>query len=295
MTLQTRYFQPDKDTEALHQLIVACWQAYGPEVTFHVGDLHWRLRPRPERSPEQNILLQYEDDKLIAFAWFDPPDSGDLLCRPEIERTAVEPVLVEWLENKARSQNATDFTVGAFKSNSVREELLTARGYQKQSDFLHHMQRQLDKSIATTAVKAGYSVSTTTASDLSSLSAAIASAFGSDPKPVSAYEALHSSRFYRSDLDIIIKSKKGEVAAFCLAWLDKQNKVGLLEPVGCHPEHRRLGLASAAVMAALRRLKSAGARTSVVYPVGDSPAACGLYRSCGFTVVANDYDWTIAL
>lgn len=295
MTLQTRYFQLDKDTEALHQLIVACWQAYGPEVTFHVGDLHWRLRPQLERSPEQDILLQYEGDKLMAFAWFDPPNSGDLLCHPAVERVAVEPILLEWLENKARSQNATDFTVGAFESDSVREELLMARGYQKQSDFLHHMQRQLDKPIATTAVKAGYSVSTTTASNLSSLSAAIAAAFESDPKPVSAYEALHSSRFYRSDLDIIIKSKTGEVAAFCLAWLDEQNKVGLLEPVGCHPEHRQLGLASAAVKTALKRLQETGARTSVVYPVGDSFVACGLYRSCGFTAVAKDYDWTIAL
>lgn len=295
MGIQTRYFQLNRDVEALQQLIIDCWQAYGPAVTFHVGDLHWRLRPQPERSPEQDILLWYAGDKLRAFAWFESPDSGDLLCHPAVERTVVEPVLLEWLETKARSQKATDFTVGAFDSDAIRVKLLAARGYQKQSNFLHHMQRQLDKPIARTAVKEGYLVGTTTAADLLSLSTAIAAAFESNLKPVSAYEALHSSRFYRSDLDAIIKTKQDEVVAFCLAWLDEKNKVGLLEPVGCHPEHRQLGLASVAVRAALERLKSAGARSAVVYPVGDSSAAVELYRRCGFIAVANDYDWTITL
>lgn len=109
MTLQTRQFQSDKDVEALHQIIAAYWQAYGPKATFHVGDLHWRLRPQPERSPRQDIFLLHEDGELLGFAWFDLPDSGDLLCHPEADRTVVEPILLEWLENKARSQNMTDF------------------------------------------------------------------------------------------------------------------------------------------------------------------------------------------
>lgn len=295
MTGHTKHFQPDKDLGALHQLIADCWEAYGPEITFHVGDLHWRLRPQPGRSPEQDILLWYEENKLKAFAWFDSPDSGDLLCHPQTERTVVEPVLLEWLEDKARSQGVSDFTVGAFESDSLRADLLTARGYQKQADFLHHMQRRLDKPITNLAMKEGYSVSNTTAADLSSLSTAIAAAFESKPKPVSAYEALRSGQFYWNDLDIVVKSRDGEVVAFCLAWLDKSNKVGLLEPVGCRPTHRRLGLASAAVRTALKRLRSAGAQTAVVYPIGDSPTAYRLYRNCGFTGIADDYDWTVAL
>lgn len=294
--LQSYSFCPEQDVEALHELIVECWQAYGPVVTFHVGDLHWRLRPQPERLPEQDIRLWYnEADKLRALAWFDPPNSGDILCHPTVDRTVVEPALLEWLENKARSQNVADFTVVAFESDSLREELLTARGYQKQSDFLHHMQRQLDHPIVTADIKEGYFVSTTAAADLLSLSNAIASVFGSDPKPVSAYEALRSSPFYRNDLDIVIKSERGEVVAFCLAWLDEKNKVGLLEPVGCHPEHRRLGLASAAVRTALKALKSADAQTSVLHHAGDSHSAFKLYKKCGFTPLANDYDWTIVL
>ncbi|MEL6398009.1 MAG: hypothetical protein AAFR26_02870 [Cyanobacteria bacterium J06626_4] len=167
MALQSRCFEPSQDeVEALHQLIVDCWQAYGPAVTFHIGDLHWRLRSQPGRSPERDIRLWYEKDQLSAFAWFDSPDSGDLLCHPRVERDIVEPLLLEWLECEARSRDASDFTVGAFSSDKIRAELLTARGYQKQLSFLHHLQRSLDAPLSAIAIAENYSISTTTVADL---------------------------------------------------------------------------------------------------------------------------------
>lgn len=87
------------------------------------------------------------------------------------------------------------------------------------------MQRLLEAPVACTAVADGYSVGNPTTADLLSLSTAISCAFQSEPKPVSAYEALRASRFYRNDLDIVVKSKHGKVVAFCLAWLDEQNHV----------------------------------------------------------------------
>ncbi|MEM1291987.1 MAG: GNAT family N-acetyltransferase [Cyanobacteria bacterium P01_H01_bin.162] len=295
MALQSRSFRSGQDVAALHQLVIDCWQAKGPAVTFHIGDVCWRLRPQSGRSPERDIRLWYEAKTLQAFAWFDAPDSGDLLCHPEVERDVVEPVLLAWLEGEARLREASHFTVGAFSSDRVREELLIDRGYQKQSSFLHHLQRSLDAPIIATTIADSYSISTTTAADLSSLAIAIADAFGSEPKPVSTYKALRSSRFYRNDLDIVVKAANGEIVAFCLAWLDEHNQIGLLEPVGCHSGYQRLGLASAAVNVALEALRVAGARTAVVYPAGDEPAACKLYEKCGFIPVANDYDWEIAL
>lgn len=295
MSSQFRPFQSGQDVDALHELIAECWQAYGPAVTFHVGDLHWRLRPQEGRSPEQDIRLWFDNDKLRAFAWFDAPDSGDFLCHPTVERDVVEPALLEWLEGKARDQGAMNFTVGAFEADSVREKLLIARGYQKQPDFLQHMQVLLDSPVSLPAVRNGYSVGTTKADDLLSLSTAIASVFGTEPKPVAVYEALRGDRSYRNDLDIVVKAENGEVVAFCLAWLDETNKVGLLEPVGCHPAHRRLGLAAVAVSTALDRLRGLGARSAVVYPNGGSAGALGLYEKCGFVPVANDCDWTVEL
>ncbi len=66
-----------------------------------------------------------------------------------------------------------------------------------------------------------------------------------------------------------------------LAWLDADNRVGELEPVGTHPDHRRRGLASAVCLLALRRLREEGAARAIVYSWADSPAQA-LYRSIGF-------------
>jgi ribosomal protein S18 acetylase RimI-like enzyme len=73
---------------------------------------------------------------------------------------------------------------------------------------------------------------------------------------------------------------KGEVVAFCTAWLDEENAAGLLEPVGTHPAHQRRGLARAVCTDALRALRAAGARTA---QVGfGSAAGYATYRSVGF-------------
>ena len=69
-----------------------------------------------------------------------------------------------------------------------------------------------------------------------------------------------------------------------LAWLDEKNRVGLLEPVGSAPAHRRRGLARAATLAVLHALRDAGAVSAVVRPRGDEayPTPARLYRSLGF-------------
>ena len=89
---------------------------------------------------------------------------------------------------------------------------------------------------------------------------------------------------YRADLDCIAVAPDGRVAAFCLAWLDDENRVGELEPVGTHADFRRLGLASAVCAFALRRLAEEGAARAVVYARGDAayPAPKALYESLGF-------------
>jgi ribosomal protein S18 acetylase RimI-like enzyme len=86
---------------------------------------------------------------------------------------------------------------------------------------------------------------------------------------------------YRPELDQVAVAPDGSFAAFCLCWLDEGNRVGDLEPVGTHPDHRRLGLARAVCLAGLRSLRDAGADTALVYSVGGS-GATRLYESVGF-------------
>ena len=295
MPVESRGFQMPADVAALHKLIAACWQTSGPAVTLHTGDLHWRLRPQPKRSPERDIQLWCDRNRFLAFAWFDPPDRGDLQWHPAANRESLEPELLTWLEGRARACGAPSLTVGAFQTDCWRERLLRARGYSQQSSFMPHLVRALTQPVAPASLPPGYSTGPTKREDLESLAGTIALAFESDPKPVSTYLALRADPFYRNDLDLSIRSEDGDIVAFCLAWLDEHNATGLLEPVGCHPDYRRRGLASAAIAAALTALYKAGARKACVRTNGENQAALALYTTLGFRTIARDYDWELAL
>lgn len=82
----------------------------------------------------------------------------------------------------------------------------------------------------------------------------------------------------------MVEAPDGSFAAFCLIWLDEQNGVGELEPVGTDPRFRRLGLGTAVCSFALHRLREQGATAAIVYARGDPgyPVPKPLYESIGF-------------
>jgi GNAT superfamily N-acetyltransferase len=61
------------------------------------------------------------------------------------------------------------------------------------------------------------------------------------------------------DLDLVIVAPDGSLAAGCVCWMDTANHIGLFEPLGTRPEHRRRGLATALALEGMRRLRTRGA------------------------------------
>jgi ribosomal protein S18 acetylase RimI-like enzyme len=94
---------------------------------------------------------------------------------------------------------------------------------------------------------------------------------------------------YRRELDCVVEAPDGSFAANCLVWLDEENRVGELEPVGTDPRFRRRGLAAAVCTYAVSQLREHGAATAVVYARGDPayPAPRKLYESIGFRQYAS--------
>ncbi|WP_248962362.1 GNAT family N-acetyltransferase [Sphaerisporangium perillae] len=94
---------------------------------------------------------------------------------------------------------------------------------------------------------------------------------------------------YQAELDWLVEASDGSPAAFCLAWLDERNRAVALEPVGTDPGHRRLGLASAATLAALHAARRRGAESACVCARGDDghPSARATYQALGFEPFAR--------
>jgi predicted N-acetyltransferase YhbS len=110
-----------------------------------------------------------------------------------------------------------------------------------------------------------------------------------------AYERLMATPPYRAALDWVAVSGDDEMVASCCVWLDEASGVALVEPVGCRPEHRRRGLASAVSLAALHAARDAGGTTGLVRPRGDDdyPEPGRVYRGIGFVPGPRTHDWVL--
>ncbi|MFY9775919.1 MAG: GNAT family N-acetyltransferase, partial [Trebonia sp.] len=104
------------------------------------------------------------------------------------------------------------------------------------------------------------------------------------------YEGVRRMAAYRSDLHVLVEAPDGTMAASTIMWLDEANKTAEFEPVGTHPDYRRLGLGSAMLRHGMRLARDAGAThmTVACYGAPGLPAARGLYYGVGFRPFTRD-------
>jgi ribosomal protein S18 acetylase RimI-like enzyme len=100
------------------------------------------------------------------------------------------------------------------------------------------------------------------------------------------YERVRATPPYDPAFDVAALTPEGEWAAYTIGWYDAPSRSGELEPVGTAVAFRRQGYGAATCLAALHRMRDAGARTVVVYAVDDpaNPGPRALYESVGFRV-----------
>jgi hypothetical protein len=112
--------------------------------------------------------------------------------------------------------------------------------------------------------------------------------FSSSPGPNSqsgAFANMPGLPDWRPELDIGVIGPKGDLVSFACIWLDAENELCVLEPVGTVPEHRRRGLAHASICLGLFCTKEAGAGVSWVGSDQD------FYKAIGYEVSHTQDIW----
>jgi ribosomal protein S18 acetylase RimI-like enzyme len=107
---------------------------------------------------------------------------------------------------------------------------------------------------------------------------------------LASYEGVRQTSAYRGDLHVLVEAPDGTMAASAILWLDEVNKSVEFEPVGTHPDHRRLGLGRAMMLHGMHRARAAGALHATVACLGapGHPRARGLYFGVGFRELSRD-------
>ncbi len=113
---------------------------------------------------------------------------------------------------------------------------------------------------------------------------------GSTPMSAADYRNVQRGPLYRRDLDLVVEAPDGSLAGFATVWFDDVTRVGYFEPVGVHPQHRRLGLGLALLAEGMDRLAWYGAEIAATSSYG--PRAGGLYEAAGLASRASLVPWT---
>ena len=115
-------------------------------------------------------------------------------------------------------------------------------------------------------------------------------AWAPSPYTAQSYEDVRQTAAYRGDLHVLVEAPDGTMASSTIMWLDKANKTVEFEPVGTHPDYRRLGLARAMMLHGMQLARAAGATHATVVCMGapGHPKARGLYYGLGFRELARD-------
>jgi GNAT superfamily N-acetyltransferase len=105
-----------------------------------------------------------------------------------------------------------------------------------------------------------------------------------------AFEGVRQTAGYRSNLHVLVEAPDGTMAASTIMWLDEANVTAEFEPVGTHPDYRRLGLGRAMLLHGMHLARDAGATHMTVACLGapGHPEARGLYSSVGFRELSRD-------
>ncbi|MFG2603232.1 GNAT family N-acetyltransferase [Streptomyces sp. NPDC048514] len=105
-----------------------------------------------------------------------------------------------------------------------------------------------------------------------------------------SYEGVRETATYRGDLHILVEAPDGTMAASTIMWLDEANRTAEFEPVGTHPDYRRMGLGRAMVLHGMHVARAAGATRMTVACLGapGHPKARGLYYGVGFRELSRD-------
>jgi len=105
-----------------------------------------------------------------------------------------------------------------------------------------------------------------------------------------AYEGVQQTATYRGDLHILVEAPDKTMASSTIMWLDEANKTAEFEPVGTHPDYRRLRLGRAMLLHGMHLVRAAGAIHMTVACLGapGHPEARGLYYGVGFRELTRD-------
>ncbi len=296
MKLTVRNYHNENDFHRIRQflrevfLINDRW-----EKSWHVNRLdYWTCFINSDIDPQclSKVVFIWETAEGRIAAVLNPENKGQVFLQvhPEFHSEELEEEMIELAEKHLAVRvpsGVKKLQIWTDENDPLRQDILKRRGFAfgKGSDF--HRRRSMALPVEKVSLAEGYTVRSLGGPEENPARSYLSwRAFHPDEpeeKYIGCkwYDHIQTAPLYRRDLDIVAVAPDGSLAAFCTVWFDDVSRTGVFEPVGTHPDHQRLGLATAVMSEGLRRLKRMGAE--LAYVGSWNEATHKLYGSLGFT------------
>jgi GNAT superfamily N-acetyltransferase len=298
-----------EEVRAIQRLAQEVWRLAPATVNLDatVGELAWAFgMPQGAGEAPQKHRLWYDGDCVAGWGVVFPPAP----FRATAERMEMSKAGLVWQVHPERPQLLHDIldwfaaeTPGAERQTTARAAnaaaiaCLESRGYAQDAGAPWNLMNTRDlRDIDDPVVPPGYRLNTMReVGDVAKRVAVHRAAWEPSRLTEEKYAGAMSSWPYRDDMDFVVEAPDGSLATSALGWYDEANRVGEFEPVGTHPDHRRLGLASAVMLFGMQRFRDAGATRAIVGCRGDAgyPIPKLVYESIGFRELSRDLPYVL--
>ena len=262
--MEFRNYQ-DKDYQIVLDFLIELNKKNKSHINWNWARFEWMFG-HPDFKPEllSSIGMWFDEGRLVGLAVFDMY-FGECSCLtlPSYEHLYQEIVQYSW--DHLKDENGLGIAV----NNNNREEIaiLNKEGFAKNEQTETMMGIDLNKYLKP-ILPNGYCFSSINPkTDIKELMWAIYRGFnhGNDREQ---FEQEYSPSEQRPNLNpylhAVVKTKEGEMVAYCSMWYDKRTDYAYLEPLCVVPEHRKKGIAKALVFELLNRCKELGAKEAYV-------------------------------
>lgn len=283
------------DLGAVLAFVGACNARTGGCGYLHPGDItHLMSNALRGRDLDRHIFLYEEPGgQLSAVALIYPARDAafDALIHPDQRGGALEQELVAWCERttwaalQAAGSDASAIGSEVTDCDTTRRDLLRRMGYEPAGDhdpYMMYTTRSLREPIPAPTLPGGFTIRSVAGEHEVEAVAAVHDGSFTPKWQGGVYLGVMRTPGYDMDRELVVVAPDGRFAAFLVYWLDPISRSGLFEPVGCHRDFQRRGLARALMYEGMRRMVAQGMETAIVLHHAGNDAATALYHSAGF-------------
>ncbi len=303
MTIRMRPFHWNDDFELLRSFLIDIFKLapYHSWIPSRLENVSFGpCGPEYQDEEDEYIKIWQEitgsDSKIVAVSFVKPSLECWIHTHPDYKY--IEREIVLWIENHAKKMKSDS---GDLKLNFItrdidkkRVSLLKKLGYQEIELYGDLQVRAIDLPVPDCEIPDGFEITNAIMENDFEKYREVQSSVFSHCKVMTKKLLMHyaSASFYNSELDIVAVAPDGRFAAFCTVRIDPVSRIAELEPVGTHPDFRKLGLARAVVLEGLNRVQMYNPSVICIPGAAASESARKLYESVGFRIIGGEYLWS---